>query len=87
MSKENIAYCGVNCAACADFIKSVCPGCRKTLWTDEPCMPVSCCMKKNISSCGECGSFPCHEMKEFYEESDGHRLAYQRLCEYRKNKG
>ena len=75
-----MAYCGVECAECADYTGGKCPGCRQTNWqTTDICLPVDCCMKKGISSCGECASFPCKEMEEFYQESDGHKRAYQRL--------
>ena len=43
-----IAYCGVDCAACADYQTGVCPSCRRTDWKDNPCMPVRCCREKGI---------------------------------------
>lgn len=82
-----IAFCGVDCAACTDYAENKCPSCRKTVWKDgDECMPVACCKKRGVSYCGECPVFPCPDMKDFYEESDGHREAFVRmksLCENR----
>ena len=75
-----IAYCGVDCSACADLKSSKCPGCRMTEWgAGEICMPVDCCNKRSISACGECADFPCEEMKSFYAESESHEAAFERM--------
>jgi|GEM_PF-1199359 len=74
-----IAYCGVDCAACPDYAGKKCPGCRQTEWGDDPCPPVACCREKGIIFCGKCSDFPCRMMREFYEESDSHRQAYERM--------
>ncbi len=77
---ENIGYCGVDCAACPDFTGGVCPGCRKSTWPDgDACPPVACCQGKGIDVCGRCPDFPCKMMAEFYEESEGHRKALERM--------
>ena len=77
--EADIAYCGVDCAACADYQSGVCPSCRQTDWEDDPCMPVRCCEEQGVSCCGECPGFPCTDMAAFYEESDSHRAAYARM--------
>lgn len=78
---ELIAYCGVSCESCPDYMSSVCPSCRKTVWANgDECMPVACCREKGISFCGECTGFPCPDMKEFYRESGSHKLAYERMA-------
>ena len=75
-----IAYCGVDCSACPDLASGKCPSCRKTVWEEgDECMPVACCKKRGVSFCGECPVFPCGDMKEFYEESEGHREAFDRM--------
>lgn len=79
-----IAYCGVTCAVCPDCTQGKCPGCRDTLWSDDPCMPVRCCKEKGIDACGQCGAFPCADMAEFYKESEGHKEAYQRMLLLRR---
>jgi hypothetical protein len=82
---EMIAYCGVDCAECADFRNGRCPGCRRSTWEEgDECPPVSCCREKGIPVCGACGQFPCQMMKEFYDESESHRAAFRRMEEYRK---
>ena len=78
-----IAYCGVTCAACPDYAGGKCPGCRETVWGDDPCMPVRCCKEKGIDVCGQCGAFPCADMAAFYKESEGHKEAYRRMCAMR----
>ncbi|MCR5808903.1 MAG: DUF3795 domain-containing protein [Clostridiales bacterium] len=71
-----IGFCGVDCSACPDLENGKCPGCRLTPWKGgESCMPVKCCGKKDIPCCGLCDTFPCPDMAEFYEESEGHKKA------------
>ena len=49
MDLTHIAYCGVDCAACADYESGKCPDCRHSRWPDEdPCMPIACCQQKGI---------------------------------------
>ena len=80
-----IAYCGVDCSSCMDYRSKTCPSCRATAWkADDLCMPVQCCREKQIDVCAFCNAFPCTDMAEFYEESDGHREAYRRMCTVRK---
>ena len=75
-----IAYCGVDCFVCPDYQKQKCPGCRQSQWLDgDCCLPVTCCKEKGIGCCGECESFPCDVMKDFYMESKSHEEAYERM--------
>ena len=84
MDITHIAFCGVDCAACPDLKSGKCPGCRQTEWEPgDECMPVRCCGEKHIPFCGKCPDFPCADMREFYEESDGHREAYDRMLRLR----
>ncbi len=85
---HRIAYCGVDCFACPDYQTGVCPACKRTPWTeDDICMPVKCCREKGIEFCGQCGGFPCGDMREFYAESEGHAAAYQRMLAMRSDNG
>ena len=80
MDKDSIAYCGVDCAACSDLLEGKCADCRRSEWPEgDACLPVDCCRKKGISVCGECESFPCADMAEFYRESENHRAALARM--------
>ena len=82
IDSELIGFCGVDCAACKDYQRGKCPSCRKSTWPDDdPCPPVACCEEKHIRLCGECSSFPCAMMQEFYEESESHKAAYWRMCD------
>ena len=83
--KNDIAYCGVDCAKCPDFMRQTCPSCKLTEWKDDDmCMPGRCCREKGIESCAACDVFPCREMADFYEESDSHREAYRRMRQSRE---
>jgi len=54
---ELVAYCGLYCGACKAFLAEKCRGCRenaKATW----CKVRSCCIDKQIRTCGECAEFP-----------------------------
>ena len=75
-----IGFCGVDCSSCPDYVNYKCPGCRASVGlSDEECMAAQCCMDKNILICGQCKDYPCDDMKEFFEETDGHREAKKRI--------
>lgn len=77
---RNLGYCGVDCSVCADYLRGRCPSCRGTHWTeDDICHPVKCCLERKLEVCGQCGEFPCGLMRDFYEESDSHREAGERM--------
>ena len=79
-SLYTIAFCGVDCGACSDYAKGICPGCRASAHTSsEDCMAVICCEGRGIAFCSECAEFPCENMLAFFEETDSHREAYARL--------
>ena len=43
MELEQIGFCGVDCAACPDFLSEKCPGCREIVWPEgDSCPPVAC---------------------------------------------
>jgi hypothetical protein len=80
MDNNLLAYCGVDCAACGDYSGGKCPGCRQTDWSEgDACMPIECCRRRAITFCGECPDFPCAEMRDFYQESESHARAYDRM--------
>ena len=81
---ERIAFCGVDCSVCSDYLNERCPSCRRTDWSAEDiCMPVRCCREREIECCAFCSEFPCGDMAAFYEESDGHGEAYRRMLAMR----
>ena len=80
MEAERIAYCGVDCGACSEYLSQNCPDCRRSRWPDgDPCMPIACCESKGIRCCGQCDVVPCPDMAVFYEESESHRAAFARM--------
>jgi len=53
---ELVAYCGLYCGACREFLNEHCPGCgknTKATW----CKIRSCCIGNSYSSCGDCKDF------------------------------
>lgn len=53
INKEQVAFCGLYCAACRQYLKGSCPGClknEKAQW----CKVRSCCLEKGYSSCADC---------------------------------
>lgn len=81
-----IGYCGVDCSSCSDYTAGKCPGCRQSEWPDgDPCKPVVCCQEKGVHFCGACREFPCDMMKDFYEESESHKKAFELMLSLRDN--
>ena len=77
---KKLGFCGVDCSVCPDCSEGKCPGCRRTVRPEgDACPPAACCREKNVVCCGQCAEFPCEMMKEFYEESEGHRTAFARM--------
>ncbi len=51
-----VAFCGLYCGACGQYLKGRCPGCcenEKAKW----CKIRSCCSKNEYSSCADCKEF------------------------------
>lgn len=85
MELAKIGFCGVDCAACPDYLNEICPGCRESVWPEgDACPPIACCGEKKISCCGLCPDFPCTMMREFYGESESHEEAFRRMRFLRK---
>jgi hypothetical protein len=60
-----VAYCGLYCGACRQYLREKCPGCMeniKATW----CKLRTCCKDKNYRSCAECTGFKdVNECKKF----------------------
>ena len=55
-SIDLIAYCGLYCASCKQYLKGKCPGCKenqKASW----CKIRTCCIDNNFISCADCREF------------------------------
>lgn len=51
-----VAYCGLYCGACKQYLKEKCPGCHlneKAAW----CKIRSCSIEKGILNCAECDEY------------------------------
>lgn len=51
-----VAYCGLYCGACRQYLRDKCPGCVESMklgW----CKLRACCRENNFRSCAECADF------------------------------
>ena len=58
------AACGLNCGLCPRYHtvgQSRCPGCAGEGFSEvhPPCGILSCCQRKGLEYCFECGEYPC----------------------------
>jgi len=64
MSSEDLAICGLDCAACGYREPTGCPGCvaarGKLFWGE--CDMAGCCIGKGLDHCGQCPSFACEDL-------------------------
>ncbi len=51
-----IAFCGLYCGACGQYINESCPGCAENVKAGW-CKIRSCCMEKNYKTCADCVDF------------------------------
>jgi hypothetical protein len=54
--KNLIAFCGLYCGGCPQYLKEKCPGCvknEKATW----CQIRVCCLQNKYTSCAECKSY------------------------------
>ncbi|MBN1144937.1 MAG: DUF3795 domain-containing protein [Bacteroidales bacterium] len=62
--KELIAYCGLYCGACRNYLKGKCPGCAgnmKAAW----CTIRKCCLENDLKSCADCNLMSLDNCKKF----------------------
>ena len=72
---ETIGACGIDCGLCPRFYttgSSACPGCGGLNFYEKhpPCGVLSCCLKKEIETCGDCKDFPCSRFENEGANSD-----------------
>jgi len=76
--RNELAPCGVFCAACPSFDKT-CNGCssenkkqkRKSKWD---CKIRKCCFEEmNVEYCGYCSNFPCEKIKKLISSHKGEK--------------
>jgi hypothetical protein len=51
-----VAYCGLYCGACRQYLRKKCPGCMESIklgW----CKLRTCCKERNYRSCAECTDY------------------------------
>ena len=62
-----------------------CKGCRLEEELLVDCPTRYCAMEKGLDHCGDCESFPCPELKAFYEDGISlHQEAYQNILRIRE---
>jgi hypothetical protein len=60
-----VAYCGLYCGACRQYLREKCPGCMENIKAGW-CKLRTCCKEKNYRSCAECTDFKdVNECKKF----------------------
>jgi hypothetical protein len=71
IDKNLVAYCGLYCGACPQFVKAKCQGCQKNdkaTW----CQIRVCCAEKSFSSCAQCKDFSdvnnCKKFNNFFSK-------------------
>lgn len=83
---EKLSLCGLYCGGCKNYKENMnCMGCRneKELVTD--CPTRACCISKGLIHCGECKTFPCDELKNFYNDgARHHELAYKNMLKIKE---
>lgn len=72
--KTLIAFCGLYCGACRQYLNDKCPGCAqngKASW----CKVRSCCLENKQASCAECRTFTdinqCRYFNNFFSRLFG----------------
>ena len=80
---ETFSYCGYDCAKCKNFKQNMnCAGCRNENDLISDCPTRICAAERGFLHCGECGEFPCEELKNFYNNGNPMRLqAYHNMLE------
>lgn len=53
INKELVAFCGLYCAACRQYLKGECAGCQKNEKA-QWCKVRTCCLEKGYTSCADC---------------------------------
>ena len=60
-----VAYCGLYCGACGQYLREKCPGCMENTRAGW-CNIRLCCREKGYASCAECTDFKdVHACKKF----------------------
>lgn len=68
-----LGLCGLDCSVCGSFLNNECRGCHAMGGTSiyGKCEWYHCCKDKELEHCGQCGSFPCKELKSALEAVGG----------------
>lgn len=64
MDKNLIAFCGLYCGSCRQYLKGKCPGCRDNVKA-EWCKVRKCCIEYKFQSCADCTTIELMKCKKF----------------------
>lgn len=83
---EALSFCGIYCGGCRNYKENMnCMGCRYEKELVSDCPSRSCAIEKGLLHCGECGSFPCDELNDFYKDGVPHHdAAFQNMLKIRE---
>jgi hypothetical protein len=68
---SRLSYCGIDCGKCKNFMQNAnCAGCRNETELVSDCPNRTCAIERDLLHCGECESYPCDMLVEFYEGTE-----------------
>jgi hypothetical protein len=62
--KNLVAYCGLYCGACKQYLNKKCPGCHENIKASW-CKIRECCNENNLKSCADCNKIDLNECKKY----------------------
>ena len=87
MSKyETLSYCGIYCGDCKNYKQNLnCAGCRDETELISDCPTRVCAAERGYFHCGECDTFPCEMLNNWYHSGNPQHLqAYHNILEIKK---
>lgn len=79
-----VSFCGLYCGGCRSYEENSdvgCHGCREETELVNDCPTRKCAMAKGLTHCGECDTFPCSELNDFYNDGIAHHALARRNIE------
>ncbi len=60
-NQDLLAYCGLYCGACKQYLAEKCEGCKKNIKSEKWCQLKNCCKENNYQTCADCSTFATTE--------------------------
>ena len=83
---EAVSFCGIYCGKCRNYKKNMnCAGCRNETLLLADCPTRVCSAARGHLHCGECETFPCERLQNFYNSGNPlHLQAYHNILEIKE---